>query len=53
MSFKIIDLEKYDRKEHFLHYINNVPCFYSMTTNIDISKLKKNLKEKNINYIQQ
>lgn len=46
MNFEIIDIEKYDRKEHFLHYINNVPCFYSMTTNIDITNLKKYIKEK-------
>lgn len=46
MNFKIIDLEKYERKEHFLHYINNVPCFYSITANIDITNLKKYVKEK-------
>lgn len=46
MKFKIIDLEKYERKEHFLHYINNVPCFYSMTVNVDITNLKKFIKEK-------
>lgn len=46
MSFEMIDLEKYERKEHFLHYINNVPCFYSMTTNIDITNLKNYIKEK-------
>ena len=47
MSFKIIDLEKYDRKEHFIHYLNNVPCSYSMTVNIDITDLAKNIIEKN------
>ena len=46
MSFEMIDLDKYERKEHFLHYINNVPCFYSMTTNIDITNLKNYIKEK-------
>ena len=46
MNFKIIDLEKYKRKEHFLHYLNNVPCFYSMTANIDITDLQKYIKEK-------
>ena len=47
MSFKIIDLEKYDRKEHFIHYLNNVPCSYSMTVNIDITDLLKLTKERN------
>lgn len=46
MSFEIIDLKNYERKEHFLHYLNNVPCFYSMTTNIDITNLKKYIKDK-------
>lgn len=45
MNFEIIDLEKYERKEYFLHYLNNVPCFYSMTTNIDITNLKKYIKK--------
>ena len=47
MSFKIIDLEKYDRKEHFIHYLNNVPCSYSMTVSIDITDLLKLTKERN------
>lgn len=46
MNFEIIDLEKYERKEHFLHYINDVPCFFSITTNIDITNFKKYIKEK-------
>ena len=46
MSFEIIDLEKYERKEHFLHYMNTVPCFYSLTTSIDITNLEKFIKEK-------
>ncbi len=41
MNFEVINLEKYERKEHFLHYMNNVPCFYSMTTNIDITSIMK------------
>lgn len=45
MSFKIIDLGKYERKEHFIHYLNNVPCSYSMTVNIDITDLLKLTKE--------
>ena len=40
-------IEKYERKEHFLHYINNVPCFYSMTTNIDITKISTTAKTSN------
>lgn len=46
MNFEIIDLEKYERKEHFLHYLNSVPCFYSMMANVDITDLRKYIKEK-------
>ena len=47
MSFEIINLEKYERKEHFNHYLNNVLCSYSMTVNLDITELLKVIKEKN------
>ncbi len=46
MSFKIIDLEKYERKEHFLHYLNEVPCSYSITANIDITGILNELKKR-------
>lgn len=46
MGFEIIDLEKYERKEHFIHYLNNVPCSYSMTTNIDITEVLEELKKR-------
>lgn len=47
MEFTLIDLEKYERKEHFMHYLKNVPRSYSMTVNIDITELLKLLKKKN------
>ncbi|MDE6863090.1 MAG: chloramphenicol acetyltransferase, partial [Eubacterium sp.] len=46
MKFEMIDLEKYERKEHFIHYLNKVPCSYSITTNIDITELIPIIKEK-------
>ena len=46
MKLNLIDLEKYERQEHFIHYLKNVPCSYSMTVNIDITELLKLLKEK-------
>ncbi len=45
MKFERIDLDKYERKEHFDHYLHTVPCFYSMTANIDITHLKAYIKE--------
>ena len=45
MDYKIIDLEKWARREFFEHYINAVPCTYSLTVKIDISNIKRqNLK---------
>lgn len=40
MSFNLIDLEKWERKEYYLHFINEVRCTYSVTVNLDITKLK-------------
>lgn len=39
MNYKIVDMNKYVRKEHFEHYLMNVPCTYSMTIKIDITNL--------------
>ena len=41
MSFELIDLEHWERKEHYLHYINQVVCSYSLTANIDITRIKE------------
>lgn len=43
--FKYIDMDKWNRKAHFEHYYESVPCTYSMTVNMDITKLKKSLIE--------
>lgn len=47
MNFNIINMEKWNRKEHYLHYIQDIRCTYSLTTNIDITFLKQELKRKN------
>lgn len=41
MNFKIIDQEKWNRKEYFEHYLSHVPCTYSMCVTLDITKIKK------------
>lgn len=48
MSFKLIDLSTWNRKEYFDHYLHEVPCFYSMTLNLNITHLHKAIKAKNI-----
>ena len=45
MAFKIIDRENWSRKEYFEHYFSNVPCTYSMTTKLDITKIIESKKK--------
>lgn len=45
MNFRIINKENWDRKEYFDHYFSSIPCTYSMTVKLDITKLK-NLNQK-------
>lgn len=41
MNFTIINKETWNRKEYFEYYISEIPCTYSMTTKLDITKIKK------------
>lgn len=40
MIFTPIDLETWERREFYLHFINEVRCTYSATVNLDITNLK-------------
>jgi chloramphenicol O-acetyltransferase type A len=40
MAFTLIDFEHWARKEHYLHFIHEVCCSYSVSVNLDISNLK-------------
>lgn len=40
MAFHLIDMEKWERREFYLHFINEVRCTYSATVNLDITNLK-------------
>ncbi len=40
--------DHWPRQEHFRHYMDNVRCTYSLTVQIDITKLRKALKAHNI-----
>ncbi|WP_414842106.1 type A chloramphenicol O-acetyltransferase [Enterococcus saccharolyticus] len=46
MTFTPINIETWQRKEYYLHYRNH-RCTYSLTANIDITKLKQELKKRN------
>lgn len=45
MNFKLIDMNNWKRLEYFNHYISDIPCTYSLTTKIDISKLINSKKK--------
>ncbi|MGG7202851.1 type A chloramphenicol O-acetyltransferase [Clostridium butyricum] len=40
MDFRIINKDDWDRREYFEHYFSEIPCTYSMTVKLDISKIK-------------
>lgn len=39
--FNKIDTQTWNRKESYFNFLNNVPCTYSMTVNLDITNLMK------------
>ena len=48
MHFKPIDISQWNRREYFEHYLNQVPCSYSMTLNLDLTELLKEIKKRDI-----
>ena len=40
MAFKLIDMETWERREFYEHFINEVICTYSVTVDMDITSLK-------------
>ena len=48
--FHKIDLNNYERKEHYNIYMLNTPCTYSITVNLNINNFKRTVKEKNIKF---
>lgn len=53
MGFEILNFENYERKEHFLHYLNNVSCSYSISVNLDITSLLAELKKKKYPFLSR
>ena len=41
MKFKVIGKENWKRSEYFDHYYSNVPCTYTMTVKLDITKIRE------------
>ena len=41
MDYTVVDMSAWPRREHFEHYLNTVPCTYSMTVKLDITNLRR------------
>ncbi len=41
MAFRLIDVEKWDRKEYYLHFMREVVCTYSVNVEIDVTPLRE------------
>ncbi|UNK17889.1 type A chloramphenicol O-acetyltransferase [Paenibacillus sp. N3/727] len=48
MNFNLIDMESWNRKPYFEHYLNQVRCTFSITANIDITSLLVTLRAQDI-----
>nr|AIA18615.1 Chloramphenicol_Acetyltransferase_CAT [uncultured bacterium] len=48
MKFELIDVSTWSRREYFDHYLNKIPCTYSMTANLDATHLLREIKKKDI-----
>lgn len=48
IMFTRIDLKNYYRAEQFNHFMNNVPCVYNITANINITRLIATLKANDV-----
>lgn len=44
MNFNVIDMQNYERVEHYAHYANSNPCTYSVSARLDVSKLVPKIK---------
>lgn len=44
---KSFDFDSWPRKDHYLHFENSVPCAFSVTQGVDITRLLSRCKESN------
>ncbi len=50
MTFNKIDIQTWNRKEAYDHYLKAVPCTYSMTINLDITELISTVKRRKLKF---
>ena len=41
MDYQVIDLADWPRAEYFDHYLNAVPCSYSMTVQLELTAIRR------------
>ncbi|SCW86065.1 chloramphenicol O-acetyltransferase type A [Paenibacillus tianmuensis] len=46
MNFTVIDMNKWERRAYFEHYMNEIRCTFSITANLNITKLLPVLRAK-------
>lgn len=50
MNFKLIEVDNWKRKEYFEHYLKDIPCTYSMTVELDVTRFIDKTKDRNIKF---
>ena len=50
MGFCRIDYDTWPRRPYFEHYHRDVPCWYSMTADVDITALLPRLRESGLRF---
>lgn len=48
--FHLVDFEKWERKEHFKYYTQQIKCGYSITANLDVTLFKDLLEKNNLKF---
>lgn len=48
MNFNKVDMDNWNRKQHFEHYLKNVKCGFSITSNIDSTALVPAVKTRSL-----
>lgn len=52
MNFKELNFDKWERKEHFAHYNNQINCMFNLTSTIDVTLLKEIVSANNLKFYQ-
>ena len=47
-EFVVIDLKKWKRREYFEHYYRQVPCRFSLTVELDVTRLVQSVKKQGL-----